>query len=99
MCRILLEFIRVIIIMLILGGIMGAIIKTIYKGLGITVDGTNGGWLVGLSILILLFVLYRNKFQFSGFYKGNEKVKLSKKATTILILCSILMLFIAPIIR
>lgn len=99
MIRILLEFVRVIVITLFLGGLMGAIIKSIYKGLGISIDDTNGSWLVGISILIILFVLYRNKLQFSGFYKGSETVKLSKTVTIVCISCSILMLMIAPMIH
>ncbi|ULT59450.1 hypothetical protein L1999_13365 [Neobacillus drentensis] len=79
--RVIMEFIRIIVILLILGGLKGAFLKFIYTSFGINVDNANGPWLVGLSILILLFVLYRNKLQFSGFYKGSGKVKLSKKVS------------------
>ncbi|MFC9542465.1 hypothetical protein ACFTQ7_21725 [Lysinibacillus sp. NPDC056959] len=96
MIRLFLELIRIIVIFLVLGSMMGALVKLIYANLGINVDNTNGGWLVGISIYILFFVLYRNKFQFSGFYKGPGKEKLPKEVSNSLILCSILMLFIAP---
>ena len=72
MFRVLLELIRITAVFLILGSLMGALMKLIYASLGINVDDTNGGWLVGLSILILIFVLYRNRLQFSGFYKEKE---------------------------
>ncbi|MBT2655930.1 hypothetical protein J7E81_11910 [Bacillus sp. ISL-18] len=94
--RAILEFIRIIGILLFLGGLMGAFVKLKYASFGITVDNTNGPWLVGFSILILLFVLYRNKLQFSGFYKGSGKVKLSKKVSMSLISCSVIMIILAP---
>ncbi|ARF15530.1 hypothetical protein [Sporosarcina ureae] len=94
-----LEMIRIAFILLIIGGLLSALVKLIYTGFGINVDDTNGAWLVGVSILIILFVLYRNKLQFSGFYKGEENVKLSRRMSTILISSSIIMLIIAPVIR
>ncbi|RUS49607.1 hypothetical protein QI30_19885, partial [Kurthia sp. 3B1D] len=50
---------------LIIGGIIGGIINLIYSLFDIQVNGTNGGWLVGISILFILLVIYKNKFQFS----------------------------------
>ncbi|MFJ7951695.1 hypothetical protein ACIQZG_09220 [Lysinibacillus sp. NPDC096418] len=96
MFRLFFELIRIIGILILLGGLMGALVKLLFAIFGINVDNTNGGWIVGISILILIFVLYRNKFQFYGFYKGREIVKLPKKVTDCLVLCSITMLFIAP---
>ncbi|WP_303969716.1 hypothetical protein [Sporosarcina ureae] len=94
-----LELIRIAIILLISGGLLGGLVNLIYAGFGINVDDTNGAWLVGVSILIILFVLYRNKLQFSGFYKGDQIVKLPRIISTILISSSIILLIIAPIIR
>ena len=70
--------------------------KLIYSSIGINVDYTSGAWLEGLAILILLFVLYRNNLQFSGFYKGTGKEKLPKKVGTSLIFCSVILLVLAP---
>ena len=97
MFRVLLELIRIIAIFLILGSLMGALMKLIYASLGINVDNTNGGWIVGLSILILIFVLYRNRLQFSGFYKGEQRLKLPKTVSVFLVSCSVLMLILAPL--
>lgn len=97
--RVILELFRITAIFLIFGAVLGGIVKLIYASLGINVDNTNGAWLIGLSILILLYVLYRNKLQFSGFYKGKGKVKLPKKVGISLISCSVLMLIIAPILH
>jgi len=94
-----LEMIRIIFMLLIVGGLLGGFVKLIYASFGINVDDTKGAWLVGVSILIILFVLYRNKLQFSGFYRSSEKVKLPNRISTILVSSSIIMLIIAPIIR
>ena len=73
--------------------------KLVYASFGINVDNTDGGWLVGIAILISLFVLYRNKLQFSGFYKGEEMVKLPGKVSISLIFCSMMRLVIAPFLN
>lgn len=85
-------------IFLVFGAIMGSIIKACYAMIGINVDDRIGGWLVGCAILIFLFVVYRNKLQFHGFYKSEGQTKLSKKVTYSLISCSILLLVVAPIL-
>lgn len=95
--RVFLELIRILIVLLVIGGLMGELAKLIYMSFGINVDNTNGGWLVGLSILIFLFVLYRNKLQFSGYYEGKDKEKLPKSVSNFLILCSFVLLILAPI--
>ena len=97
MFRVFLELIRITAIFLILGSFMGALMKLIYASLGINVDNTNGGWIVGLSILTLIFVLYRNRLQFSGFYKGEKRLKLPKTVSIFLVSCSVLMLIFAPL--
>ncbi|QOV11875.1 hypothetical protein [Viridibacillus arvi] len=94
--KLILEVIRIIFIFLLLGGIMGSIVKQIYSQFDINVDNTTGGWLVGISILMLLFVLYRNKLQFSGFYKTKNQVKLPKIMSYTCTIFAISMLFIAP---
>ena len=99
MFRIFMEVIRITAIFLILGSIMGVLIKLVYGNFGINVDNTNGGWMVGLSILIIIFVLYRNRLQFSGFYKGEHRVKLSKTLSAFLISSSVLMLIFAPLVH
>ncbi|MFE4240104.1 hypothetical protein [Peribacillus butanolivorans] len=67
----------------------------------INVDNTTGGWFVGVAILIILFVFHRNRLQFSGFYKGKGKEKLSNKISiSIFLICfSMLMITIAPLFR
>jgi hypothetical protein len=89
------ELLRIIFIVLILGGLLGSLLQNIYRIFGYNIN--NYGWIASVGIYILLFVLYRNKFQFSGWYKGKNRKKLPKKVSQILIGCSIL-LFILPVI-
>ena len=98
--RVVLELFRIMAILLIFGAVLGGLVKLIYTSfLGINVDNTIGGWFIGFSIIILLFVLYRNKLQFSGFYKGKGMVKLPRKISITLISCSVIMLVIAPFLN
>ena len=99
MFRVLLELIRVTAIFIILGLLMGTLIKFIYSSLGINIEDTYGGLMVSLSILIIIFVLYRNKLQFTGFYKGEKRVKLPIAVSVFLVSCSVLMLIFAPLLQ
>ncbi|WP_208586192.1 hypothetical protein [Gracilibacillus suaedae] len=92
--RTLLELLRIIFIFLLLGGLGWAIIENIYT-INEAIEGYS--WLGALAILVLLFVLYRNKLQFSGWYQGDGREKLPRNVSITLILTSI-MLFIAPFI-
>ncbi|MCO0597024.1 hypothetical protein ABEY41_21305 [Peribacillus butanolivorans] len=99
MFRVILELLRIVAIIFILGSLMGALVNLIYASMEINVDNTTGGWFVGVAILIILFVFYRNRLQFSGFYKGKGKEKLSNKISIFLICFSMLMVTIAPLFR
>lgn len=86
--RILLELIRIIIIFGVLGGIGWAIIKNMYT---INEATESYSFLGAIAVLVILFVLYRNKLQFSGWYEGKERRKLSKNVSITLVLASILL--------
>ncbi|AXI08344.1 hypothetical protein CV093_05370 [Oceanobacillus sp. 143] len=88
--RTLLELLRVIFIMGILGGVGWLIIGNIYSMNG---EAKPYSWLGAIAIFVLIFVLYRNKLQFSGWYKGNGRNKLSKKVSITLVLVSVLLIF------
>lgn len=92
--KIFLELIRIIILFSIIGCVMWGCVKLIYTSLGINVDGSYAGWLGGIAIYSLLFVLYRNKLQFLGFYNGPYRQKLSPKSTTTLITVSVFLLLL-----
>lgn len=89
-----LELLRIVVIIGLLGGLGWVVIENIYTINEIT---QNYSWLGALAILILLFVLYRNKLQFSGWYKGKDRKKLSKKISVTLISLSVV-LIITPFI-
>ncbi|ASK64180.1 hypothetical protein CFK37_19515 [Virgibacillus phasianinus] len=90
----LLELLRIIVIFGLLGALCWVVIGNIY-----TINETTEtySWLGALAILVLLFVLYRNKFQFSGWYKGEGRKKLPKKVSVILISISVI-LIISPFV-
>lgn len=92
--RTVLELLRIIIIFMLLGGLVWAIIGNIYT---INEVAERYSWLGSIAILLLLFVLYRNKLQFSGWYKGKGREKLPKPFSLMLIRVSIL-LIISPFI-
>lgn len=89
--RILLELLRIIIIFGLLGGLIWAIIGNIYT---INEATETYSWLGGIAVLVLLFVLYRNKLQFSGWYQGNSRKKLPNNVSLILIFSSILLIIL-----
>ncbi|MEQ6391201.1 hypothetical protein RZN22_18125 [Bacillaceae bacterium S4-13-58] len=89
--RTILELLRIIIIFMLLGGLGWAIIGNIYT-INETVESYS--WLGAIAILLLLFVLYRNKLQFSGWYKGKGRLKLPKFVSLTLILSSIILLLL-----
>lgn len=97
--KVILELIRILAISLILGSIMSAIMNIIYRLFSVNITNTNGSFLVGIAIFILLFVLYRNKLQFSGFYDGEGKIKLSERVSRSLISLSVFLFIIAPFIQ
>jgi hypothetical protein len=71
--RVILELIRIVLIFGIAGSIISIIVNGIYINIGVNMN--QYGWLGSIAILILLFVWYRNKLQFSGWYSGKGKEK------------------------
>ncbi|KPN94622.1 hypothetical protein AO843_22665 [Lysinibacillus sp. ZYM-1] len=77
--------------------ILGNIVAYIYRQLGV-IDSITYGIMMVISILIIFTVLYRNRMQFSGWYKGDVKDKLSKTLTKWLISIALLLLLLPPIL-
>ncbi|MBL3641415.1 hypothetical protein JMN23_03435 [Bacillus sp. RHFB] len=92
--KVLLELIRIILIF----GIAGTIISAIVNGIYINIGADQYGWLGSIAILLLLFVWYRNKLQFSGWYSEKGKEKLPKTVSQILIMCSLFLLGAPPVL-
>lgn len=93
--KVLLELIRIVFLFVFIGGIISSFINYVYSKLG-TID--TYGWMGLMAILILLFVLYRNKYQFSGWYTGKGREKLSQKVSNVLISISIILMLLPPIL-
>lgn len=94
--RVLLELIRIIVIFVIVGGIFGSLLENVYLSMG--TDTNNYGWIGSIAILILFFVVYRNKLQFIGHYQGKGRETLPKKVSQTLIFSAITLLLLPPIL-
>ena len=94
--RIILELLRVIFILLILMAIFGTFFENLYLWIGNGAEKYS--WLSLIASFILIFVLYRNKLQFSGWYEGEGKEKLPRKFSQILITSSVILILLPPII-
>ena len=94
--RVLLELIRIIFIFAVVGSVVGYFLGNLYLEIGI--DTEEYGWMGFIAILILMFVLYRNKLQFSGWYKGKGREKLPKIVSQILIFSAISLLLLPPVL-
>lgn len=92
--RIILELLRIMIIFILLGGLVWAIIGNMYTINEVT---ESYSWLGSIALLLLFFVIYRNKLQFSGWYEGKGREKLPKLFSLMLIWFSIV-LIISPFI-
>ena len=92
--KIILEISRIIIIFLFLGMLLGSIVSNIYTSLNI--ESEKYGWMAAFAIYILIYVFYKNKLQFSGWYRTKNSKKISKFPFIILCFLSAL-LFLMPI--
>jgi hypothetical protein len=92
--RFLLELLRIIFLFLLIGSIAWSFVTYIYATFGINMNFYV--WFVHLAIFLAFFVLYRNRLQFSGWYKGKGREKLPKAVSTALIFSSILLVTVPP---
>ncbi|QKY68359.1 hypothetical protein [Lentibacillus sp. CBA3610] len=88
--RIILELLRIILIFALFGGLLWLILNNIYDGIA----AEQYQWIGGLGIYVFLFILYRNRWQFSGWYTGEGRQKLPKKAVQTLSATALLLLAI-----
>jgi hypothetical protein len=94
MLRALLEYIRVIFILLIFGSVF-------YTGMTWGYSQTGAAALIGRSLVLLasfifIFIIYRNKLQSNGFYRG-KRTGLSQKTTVRLIIIAGLLAVLATL--
>lgn len=94
--RIILEILRAMFIMIILLAIFGTLLENLYLSIG---NGADKYIRISyIATFFIIFVLYRNKFQLSGWYEGKGQEKLPKKVTQILIISSVILILLPPII-
>lgn len=74
------ELMRVLIILFLGIYILGKIELHIFEGFKLE----SNFWMIFIGNIILVFILYRNRFQFSGWYKYGNK-KLSTRVTWVLV--------------
>lgn len=89
--RTVLELLRILALLVIFGVIAAVLTESIYA---VNESVAAYAWLSGIALLLLFFVAYRNIFQFSGWYKGEQRKKLSKKVTTVLVSISMVLLIV-----
>ncbi|GIO25576.1 hypothetical protein [Ornithinibacillus bavariensis] len=91
--RFILELARIILIFGLLGAIFSSVLKYVYQSFGVI----QYEWLGYIAILLLLFVAYRNKWQFSGWYKGKGREKLPQSITNLLVSFSVALLIVPSV--
>lgn len=92
MLRTILELLRVVLILLIFGSVFYTGMTWGYSWT--SPSGMISRGLVLLAILIFILIIYRNRLQFNGFYRG-KRTRLSQKATTWLISIAVLLVIVA----
>ncbi|MFG6149723.1 hypothetical protein [Halobacillus sp. B23F22_1] len=86
--RVMLELIRIILIFGLLGSFFMYFLTELYALNAVT---SKYQWISGLGVYVYLFVLYRNRWQFSGWYQGKGRKKLPQGVTFGLIWCAALL--------
>lgn len=87
--RTILELFRILALLALFGIVCSFVTFWIYARFDIPAKYTLLG---SIGILILYFVLYRNKLQFSGWYKGKGIKKLPKVISNTLVVIAIVLL-------
>lgn len=88
-----LELLRMCILLILTLLILGGLERLIYS---IMLGTPLYNWSMGIGNIVLFFILYRNYFQFMGWYKSAKNQKLNTSTTIGLAVIS-LMLIVIPI--
>src|SRR5699024_9361662 len=89
--RTVLELLRILVLLLIFGAVAAILTENLYT---VNKSVAAYAWISGIALLLLFFAAYRNVFQFSGWYKGEQRKKLPKKVTAVLVSLSIVLLIV-----
>lgn len=94
----LLEFLRVLFILVLGTGILLYLEIWLYSFFNVDLLGNSMGWLAAIANWIIVFIVYRNFLQFRGWDKSSNKAKISRPTTIVLIVVSAI-LFIIPLLN
>ncbi|WP_282940540.1 hypothetical protein [Paenibacillus sp. RC67] len=86
----LLELVRIVIFLAIGFGVLGWVEQLIYAPIKIQIEDYFSVYLIGN--LLILFVFYRNVFQFGGWFKSTQNKKLPRTLTALLSLLAVLLI-------
>lgn len=89
-----LELLRLVVLLLLTLYVLSILEKNLIK---IITGRTDIYWSMTIGNIFIFFLLYRNYFQFHGWYRREQNVKLSRMTSTIFIMISI-SLIIGPIL-
>ncbi|WP_431800452.1 hypothetical protein [Halobacillus andaensis] len=78
MIRLILELLRIVLIFGILGSFAWSLVSNLYTWNDRVFQFQ---WLAALGIYVLLFIFYRNKWQFTGWYRGRGREMLPRNVT------------------
>lgn len=90
-----LELIRILVIFILIGMLLWLLVNSFYDIWNLS---DQNKWIGTLGIALLIFILYRNKYQFNGWYKGKGKEKLSPFITKFLLVLSAVLILIPLLI-
>jgi hypothetical protein len=93
--RALLELVRVILVLIIGNAILWFLEGNVYVALDVNIESNLYLALTSTANLLIIFILYRNKLQFSGWYRGNKN-RLPRVVTISFSLLAACFLFIIP---
>ena len=87
-----LEYLRVVLVLIFGTTALMAVEELIYRQFNNSLFNNPMNWMVAIANFLIIFVVYRNKLQFSGWGRSSNGVKLSKVTTRILVALSIVLL-------
>ncbi|GIP35423.1 hypothetical protein [Paenibacillus sp. J2TS4] len=85
------ELLRIIVILVLGAALLWQVELALYDW--VNIELVSYAWVVGLANVILIFILYRNRLQFNGWYTSARAAKLPLPVTiSALALCAVLLM-------
>ncbi|MNO45419.1 hypothetical protein D3C76_356850 [compost metagenome] len=80
------EFFRLCLLLVLTLFIVGGVERFVYQSI---FDQPVYNWSMALGNVLIFFMLYRNHFQFKGWYKSEKNIKLTRLTTRIITVISL----------